>query len=153
MAFVVLTGLAGSGKTDLLVRLAADGEQVIDLEGLAAHRGSAFGRIGITRPQPTSAEFSQAVQEKLARYDPTRPIWVEDEGPYIGAVSLPSWLLAALQCSEVLPISVAREQRLQRVFATYSVAGPEPLIAGTLRSRRRLGPDRTRQVVDRKSVV
>ena len=64
--FIVLTGLPGAGKTDMLARLAAAGEQVVDLEGLARHRGSSFGRVGISEEQPTEPEFHALIAAAVA---------------------------------------------------------------------------------------
>ena len=89
MRFIVLTGLPGVGKTAMLERLAAAGEQVIDLEALAGHRGSSFGRVGLTSTEPTKREFDALVSRALAACDPARPVWLEDEGPHIGRLWLP----------------------------------------------------------------
>lgn len=91
----VLCGLTGCGKTRLLQALAAEGAQVLDLEGLAAHRGSVLGGLP-DRPQPTQKGFDTALWALLRRLDPTRPVFVESESRKIGRIALPAALLAAL---------------------------------------------------------
>ncbi|HEY1130153.1 MAG TPA: tRNA 2-selenouridine(34) synthase MnmH [Roseateles sp.] len=91
----VLCGLTGCGKTRLLQALAAEGAQVLDLEGLAAHRGSVLGGLP-DRPQPTQKGFDTALWALLRQLDPTRPVFVESESRKIGRIALPAALLAAL---------------------------------------------------------
>lgn len=133
----VLAGLAGSGKTELLRHLGARGEQVLDLETLASHRGSAFGGIGLP-PQPSHAEFVQAVTERLRAADPRRVLWVEDEGPFIGSVGLPPALQQAIATAPVIELQTSFDDRVARIHATYSDADPALLVDALVRSRRRL---------------
>jgi tRNA 2-selenouridine synthase len=134
-----LTGLAGAGKTDLLAALAAAGEQVLDLEALASHRGSAFGGIGLG-PQPSHAEFARLVGERLAAADPRQPIWVEDEAAFIGSVGVPSALQRALAAAPAVELRRPVAARVDRLAATYGDADPDELVAALARARRRLGP-------------
>jgi tRNA 2-selenouridine synthase len=91
----VLCGLTGCGKTRLLQALAAEGAQVLDLEGLAAHRGSVLGGLP-DRPQPTQKGFDSALWATLRGLDATRPVFVESESRKIGRIALPASLLKAL---------------------------------------------------------
>jgi tRNA 2-selenouridine synthase len=84
----VLGGLTGSGKTGLLDYLKKSGEQVVDLEGLANHKGSAFGALG-QLTQPSSEHFANLLFKELEKTDPSRPVWVEDESRNIGTVFIP----------------------------------------------------------------
>jgi tRNA 2-selenouridine synthase len=137
----VLTGLSGAGKTDLLADLAAAGEQVLDLEALASHRGSAFGGIGCG-PQPSHAEFAAAVAARAAAADPWRPLWVEDAGPFIGSVGVPAWLQADIARAPSVWLHVPFDARADRLAAEYAGADSDALLAALDRSRRRLGADR-----------
>ncbi|HEU4717669.1 MAG TPA: tRNA 2-selenouridine(34) synthase MnmH, partial [Bacteroidia bacterium] len=74
----VVGGETGSGKTDILHELARKGEQVLDLEGLARHKGSSYGAIG-QDPQPTVEQFENDFVHALTKLDPSRPVWIEDE--------------------------------------------------------------------------
>ena len=76
---VILSGLTGAGKTDFLKMLDAADEQIIDIEGLANHRGSSFGALGLGQ-QPTTEQFENRLFAALDQLDPQRRIWVEDEG-------------------------------------------------------------------------
>ena len=84
----VLGGRTGSGKTRLLQALEAEGAQVLDLEGLAAHRGSVLGGLP-DRPQPTQKHFETLLWQALRGFDPSRPVFVERESRRIGKLQLP----------------------------------------------------------------
>ncbi len=138
-ALLVVAGLAGAGKTELLARLEVSGEQVLDLEGLACHRGSAFGAIGIAGRQPTQAAFARAVAERVEAADREHVLWVEDEGPFIGSVGVPPELAAELRRAPVVELRTPFEERVSRLVATYGSASEDTLLAALERSRRRLG--------------
>ena len=86
--FRVITACTGSGKTELLLKLKEMGEQTIDLEGLANHKGSVFGGMGHT-PQPTTEQFENDLFWAIKDFDVNRTIWVEDESACIGHVYVP----------------------------------------------------------------
>lgn len=133
-----MAGLAGAGKTELLAALERAGDQVLDLEGLARHRGSAFGGIGLG-PQPSHAEFARQVEKRVAAADPDRPLWVEDEGPFIGSVGVPPPLQRAIATAPVVELRRPFDARVDRLAATYRDADPEALLAALGRARGRLG--------------
>ena len=137
---VVLAGLAGAGKTELLHALADDGEQVLDLEGLASHRGSAFGGLGLP-PQPPHRAFEATVRERIAAADPGRPLWTEDEGAFIGRVGLPRELQEALARAPVVEVQAPFEARVRRLAHTYAGVPPARLEAAIRRSVDRVGAD------------
>jgi tRNA 2-selenouridine synthase len=144
---IVLTGLAGVGKTAMLSRLAAAGEQVIDLEALAAHRGSSFGRIGVVAPQPTESVLHERVRDALRSFDLDRPVWMEDEGPHLGSLWLPREVTSAIGAAEVVHLEAPVEDRVRRLTATYGCAHRADLIDATQRIRRRLGNSRTDRAI------
>ena len=88
MELRVITGPTGSGKTDLIKALGSAGEQVIDLEGLANHKGSVFGELG-QQAQPSSEHFQNKLFWALQGFDFSRVIWLEDESIGIGKVMIP----------------------------------------------------------------
>ena len=135
---MVVSGLAGAGKTEFLAGLDRDGEQVLDLEALARHRGSAFGAIGLG-PQPSHAAFARAVSERVEAADPRRVLWVEDEGPFIGSVGVPPWLAGAIARAPIVELRATFAARVARLNATYGAAAPQELLHALARSRRRLG--------------
>ncbi|HIN86287.1 MAG TPA: tRNA 2-selenouridine(34) synthase MnmH, partial [Myxococcales bacterium] len=79
----VIGGLTGSGKTLILDELGKSNEQILDLEGLANHFGSAFGAIGQPK-QPTQAQFENQLAWTIDHFDSDRPVWVEDESRMVG---------------------------------------------------------------------
>ncbi len=97
----VLSGPTGCGKTRLLYQLEAAGAQVLDLEGIASHRGSVIGAIPDV-PQPTQKFFDSLLQQKLQTFSPSRPVWVEAESKKIGNVQLPLALLETMQTEGTL---------------------------------------------------
>ncbi|MGB8814692.1 MAG: tRNA 2-selenouridine(34) synthase MnmH [Paracoccaceae bacterium] len=115
---VVLDGNTGSAKTDVLSLLAARGVQVIDLEGLARHRGSLFGAM--PGGQPSQKAFETALAMHLARLDPARPVVVEAESSKVGNCRLPPelWkaMVAAPRVAIVAPVS-ARAAYLVRAYS------------------------------------
>jgi tRNA 2-selenouridine synthase len=147
MRVIALTGLAGAGKTAMLGRLAAAGEQVLDLEALAAHRGSAFGRIGIAAPQPSQLEFHLLARNALASFDHGRPVWLEDERPHIGRLWLPREVTQAIAAAETVQVTATLEERVHRLTDTYGRADRADLIEATQRMRRRLGNSRADRAI------
>ncbi len=123
---VVLDGNTGTGKTEILNLLPAQGVQVIDLEGLANHRGSLFGAMG---PQPSQKAFEGRLAQALAALDPTRPVVVEAESSKIGQCRLPPEIWKAMAKAPRVALSaptVDRARYLTRAYADM-VADPARL--------------------------
>ncbi len=115
---VALDGNTGTAKTDLLHRAAARGAQVLDLEGLARHRGSIFGAN--PAGQPAQKGFESALMAALAPLDPARPVLVEAESPRLGALTLPPALWAALRAAPRAEIRAPLSARAAYLAATYA---------------------------------
>jgi tRNA 2-selenouridine synthase len=130
---IVLRGLAGSGKTALLGALADAGEQVLDLEALACHRGSAFGGLGVA--QPSHAEFARRVREVRDAADLRRPLWIEDEGPFIGSVGVPPDLRHELLTAPAVELRTSLRRRVARLLADYGDVPAGELCAAIARTR------------------
>lgn len=143
--FVVVAGPAGSGKTELLHSLSAVGEQVLDLEGLARHNGSAFGNLG-AQHQPSHTEFQNAVRSRLVQFAPTRPVWIEDEGEYLGSVGLPDELISAIRCGACLEVSDTTVGRIGRILREYGRFSLDQWHCAVNRIAPRLGTARTAAV-------
>ena len=143
----VLAGPTGSGKTDILHALARQGEQVVDLEGLAHHRGSAFGAIG-QPPQPTTEHFQNKVSDIFRNFDPQRRVWVESESKSIGRVFIHDALWEKMNAAQVVAISIPPSVRVQRIVQDYGQFPNDALTNAVQRIEKRLGNERMRECVD-----
>jgi tRNA 2-selenouridine synthase len=137
--FNILGGCTGSGKTEVLYALQALGEQIVDLEKLANHKGSAFGSIGEAK-QPTTEQFENNLFFEFLQLDSSRPIWLENESKSIGKVYLPDALWKKMRSSVLFTIDVDKEVRLKRALKYYSDSvDVEILKASFDRIKKRLG--------------
>ena len=115
----VVHGATGSGKSRLLQALKAEGLQVLDLEDLAAHRGSVLGGLP-GRPQPAQKMFESLLWQTLSGLDPSRTVYVEGESKKIGQLQVPEALMAAMRASQCLHLQSARETRVALLCEEYS---------------------------------
>ena len=130
---VLLDGGTGSGKTEVLRRLAARGQQVIDLEALAAHRGSLFGAL-FGRPQPSQKMFESRLLGALDALDPTRPVIVEAESSKVGERMVPPALWEAMAAAPRIEITAPAELRAAYLVRTYvDIAANRPALDEALR--------------------
>lgn len=134
----VLGGKTGSGKTEALHDMAGLGAQVIDLEGLARHRGSAFGAFP-DEPQPSNEHFENRLATALGQCNPAQPVWVEDECENLGRDNLPRIFFAALRMSPLFVLEVPDEERLARVLKEYGAQSRVEMGECLDRIRKRLG--------------
>ena len=135
---VILQGQTGSGKTEILHELEKLGEQVIDLEGLANHRGSAFGGIGLGE-QPTTSQFQNNVHGISSKMDSTKRIWIESESVMIGRIHLPETLWKTMNSSRVTRINMSKAHRTQRIIKDYGKLDPKEIEAAIKRIEKRMG--------------
>jgi tRNA 2-selenouridine synthase len=138
----LLAGRTGTGKTDLLLALREHGVAVIDLEGLAHHRGSSFGGLGLP-PQPSNEHYENRIALELHRLRGAGAIWVEAESAQVGRCRIPAGLWRQMQQAPLLEIQRPLEERLQQLVAVYGPLGQGALREATERIARRLGPQRT----------
>ena len=124
LALRVLCGPTGSAKTRVLQALAALGEQVLDLEALAAHRGSVLGGLPNT-PQPSQKGFETALLAALEALDLDRHVWIEAESRKIGRITVPEPLLAQLRASPVVALDATRDARLAYLLRDYAWLGDD----------------------------
>ncbi len=126
LSFTVIAGRTGSGKTRLLHALADEGAQVLDLEGLARHRGSVLGGLP-DAPQPTQKAFDTAVWHALQRFDPARPVFVESESRKIGALAVPEALLTRMRRdARVVMVEMPDAARVQLLLEEYGFFAGQP---------------------------
>jgi len=144
----VLGGLTGSGKTDVLHALAAVPYHypVLDLEGLAHHKGSAFGAIG-QPAQPTQEQFENNLATALAQLPTDAPIWVEDESRQIGRLTIPAGLFTQMRAAPRYVLEVPRAARVTKLAAEYGAESPAELAAAIERLQKRLGGQATKQAL------
>lgn len=143
----VLGGATGSGKTAVLAILAELGEQVVDLEHLARHKGSSFGALGEAE-QPSTEHFENLLWQALRGLDPGRPIWVEDESLMIGRVRLPDAFFARMRHAMLYLVQTPVDQRADRLVVDYGGFPREQLAEAILRIRKRLGPQHCRSALE-----
>lgn len=142
----ILGGMTGSGKTRILHELRTLGHQVIDLEALAQHRGSAFGSLN-KLTQPTQEQFENNLAAELAKRDKQREIWVEDESSSIGKRSIPRPFWDQMAASFLIDIKVSAEQRLEALVQEYGSLDKNFLMECTGRIRKRLGLDHAKNAM------
>jgi len=116
--FRVIHGATGSGKSRLLAALADSGAQVLDLEALAAHRGSVLGDLP-DRPQPSQKRFESGILAALEALDPSQPVYVEGESRRIGKVQVPEELMATMRAAECLRLEADVSTRIQLLIEEY----------------------------------
>jgi tRNA 2-selenouridine synthase len=140
---IVLGGLTGSGKTELLHLLETLGEQVLDLEKLACHKGSVFGGFG-QPDQPTNEQFENDIFAALEKMNPSVPIWIEDESRMIGNVSIPDPLFEKMGRAVMIKIETGREQRIRRLVDEYYKVEKVDLKQAVLKISEKLGGTNTK---------
>lgn len=144
---LILSGNTGTGKTDLLPYLRQQGQQVIDLEGLASHKGSAFGSIGMA-PQPSTEHFENLLGMALLELDKKQPVWLEDESINIGRVQMPKPLFDRMQEAPTIALEVPKPLRIQKLAEEYCRTDPALLEAAILRIKKRLGGLATKEALE-----
>jgi tRNA 2-selenouridine synthase len=122
---ILLDGATGVAKTDILARVANLGGQVLDLEGLAAHRGSLFGALP-GAPQPPQKLFESRLLEAVAALDPARPVLIEAESSKVGEINLPPALWKAMIAAPRLKLAAPRADRAAYLLQAYGEITADP---------------------------
>ena len=135
---VILGGYTGSGKSEILEFIGQSGEQVLDLEKIAHHKGSAFGDLG-QKIQPTNEQFENNLYFELHKLDLNSRIWVEDESRGIGTVSIPEPFYIKMKDSLLLFIDVKKKIRVDRLVNEYAGFNVSFLESAIRRISQRLG--------------
>ena len=157
----IVGGYTGSGKTLIIQQLKKIGHPVIDLEGLANHKGSAFGALG-EKPQPSQEMFENMLAEALAVV--SRPmenntsnqqpvnsnatIWIEDESQRIGNLQIPMPFWGNMRSSPVCFVDIPFEQRLDYLTLEYGRFEKEKLVNAVMRIQKRLGGMETKNAIN-----
>lgn len=145
--FVVLGGKTGSGKTLVLNELKKLGEQVIDLEGLAHHKGSAFGALG-ELPQPTVEQFENDLCLEVIRLEPQRRTWVENESRNIGKVFVPGGFFEQVKSSPLIHLEIPFEVRNRYLMEEYGAYPKEELVASLFKTTKRMGGNNVKDALE-----
>ncbi|MGK7913385.1 MAG: tRNA 2-selenouridine(34) synthase MnmH [Synechococcus sp.] len=143
---VLLGGMTGSGKTYILQALAERGEQTIDLEGLANHRGSSYGALGLP-DQPSTEQFENKLALEWQQLDPDRRVWLEAESRNVGCCRIPVGVFHQMEAAPVFRVQRSRQERVETISKMYGEADLEGLMAATQRIKKRLGSERTQQAI------
>lgn len=143
----IIGGYTGSAKTDVLNELRTVGEQIVDLELLASHKGSAFGNIGMP-PQPTQEMFENLLAMQLASAHQHKTIWIEDESQRIGSINIPTTFFRHMRTKPVLFLDIPFEQRLDHLVNEYGKLDKERLVNSIIRIQKRLGGLETKNAVN-----
>lgn len=136
-SLMVLSGMTGSGKTDILLEMEKIGLQVIDLEGFADHRGSAFGGIG-KNPETSTEKYENSIFNKMMTFDLSKPIWVEDESRNVGKVLVPPAIFKKMETSHRIVVDLPREIRAERLAIDYTAYGNQTILDSLKILQRRL---------------
>lgn len=128
--YKVIGGPTGSGKTRLLQALAARGAQVLDLEKLAAHRGSVLGNLP-AEPQPTQKAFESGIWQTLRRCDPQRVVFIESESKKVGNLRVPDVLMERMRASPCVALNLSLADRVKLLMQDYAHFVTEPEILNT----------------------
>jgi tRNA 2-selenouridine synthase len=144
---IIIGGMTGSGKTDILLTLKEMGFQVLDLEALAHHKGSAFGALG-EEAQNSNEQFENDIFTFLVSCDPEKPVWVEDESQNIGRNLIPSGFFKQILSSQLICIEADIQTRINRLVRDYATFSPESLEICIKKISRRLGGLTTKSAIE-----
>lgn len=125
LSYRVVCGPTGSGKTRLLHALAAEGAQVLDLEGLACHRSSVLGHLP-GQPQPSQKRFDSLLWSSLKGFDPKRPVFVESESKKVGNLRVPDSLMDAMRASPCIDLQLSDAERVALLLEDYDFFVQDP---------------------------
>jgi tRNA 2-selenouridine synthase len=144
---ILVAGHTGSGKTEILHLLQRKDQQIIDLEGLANHKGSALGGVGMPE-QPRNEMFENLLAIEMFELNPDRFTYIENESRMIGLCAIPQGLWVQMQQAPSIEILVDRETRINRILAEYAHLPKELLIEQTQKLRKRLGGQHEKAAVE-----
>lgn len=146
LKLALLAGSTGCGKTEILQQLEATGEQIIDLEALACHKGSVFGGLGQNH-QPSTEQFQNNLFNALRPLNTDRRIWVEDESIGIGDVHIPQEFWVQMTKSPFIRIELDKQERIKRLVHEYGLFSIEQLESRILKISKRLGGMETQNAI------
>lgn len=144
----ILSGYTGSNKTVLLQELKKNGGNVIDLEAIARHRGSAFGNLDLL-PQPSQEHFENELALQLFRCNTLNSeIWLEGESQRIGTINIPPHFHAAMRAAPMVFLEIPFEARLENIVKDYGKHDKEKIVNAIIRIKKRLGGLETKNAIN-----
>ncbi len=144
--FIVLGGMTGIGKTEILHKLEKKNEPVIDLEHIAKHKGSAFG-YDPQIEQPSPEYFENLLSLELSKFCTDESIWIEDESRLIGKCVVPKKIFEDMRNSVLVVLKTSLEERIFRISSEYANYSKEWWITSTKRIQKRLGGALTQKII------
>jgi len=144
---IIIGGKTGCGKTKILKFLNKNNYQIIDLEGLANHRGSTFGGLGMDK-QPSNEHFENLIAEELNKLNNNRDIFIEAESANIGKCRIPNELFKQMKLSPRIEIIMNEQLRIEELIRNYSIFSKNELKESVIRISKRLGPQRTKRAIE-----
>jgi len=144
----LIGGKTGTRKTDLLNYINKENIYVIDLEGMANHRGSSFGSLGMEE-QPTTQQFENVLAESLCSFHKKNAIeiWIEAESSNLGKCRIPNNLYTKMKKAPIIEIIKTKNERVENLVNLYSQNSQIELKDAVTRISKRLGPQRTKQAI------
>ena len=144
---IILGGFTGSGKTDILKQLKKKGEQFLDIEAVARHKGSVFGPLG-QQEQPTNEQFENNLADKWRKFDFSKPVWIEDESRQLGKNGIPDPLFKRIRDAALIKIIVPKKERVKRLVKEYGHFDKNTLSIQLHKIKERLGGQRLKEALE-----
>ena len=144
---IILGGKTGSGKTLILKELEKKGEQIIDLEALANHKGSAFGWIG-EESQPSSEQFDNNLFDVFRTLNPQKRVWIENESRSIGAVFIQQGFWNQMRQAPLIHIEVSFDARVNHLVEGYTQTSQADLVASFEKIKKKLGYNHAKSAIE-----
>ncbi|NVO21031.1 MAG: tRNA 2-selenouridine(34) synthase MnmH [Bacteroidetes bacterium] len=147
MNILLIGGMTGSGKTELLNRIAAKGQQIIDLEALANHKGSSFGHLG-QKVQPTTEQFENDLFDQWNSLNIEKALWLEYESKQVGKIFMPDPFHEAMLRGVLIKIDIPRSCRIKRLVNEYACFEMELLEAVLLHLKQSMGTLQCKKAIE-----
>ena len=144
---IIIGGETGSGKTEILKKIGEAGEQIIDLENLAHHKGSAFGSLG-EKPQPTQEHFENKLSFQLNKLDLSKRIFLEDESRAIGTCQVPNPFWERMKIAPIIRVNIPKRERIERLMNDYGKFSKDELAKCIMKIEKRLGPQHAKHALE-----
>lgn len=146
----IVGGYTGSNKTGVLNELKKANEKIIDLEGLALHKGSAFGNLDL-HAQPSQEMFENLLAAELDKHNANNGsaiIWLEDESQRLGNVNVPLAFFTSMRSCPVIFLNIPFEERLKHIIVDYGKYSKEKIINAIIRIKKKLGGLETKNAIN-----